>query len=71
MESISIAELIAAKEKYKINSNQELKGLGLANVLASFFQGYPVTGGFSRTGATYQAGARTGLASIITVVVVI
>jgi sulfate permease, SulP family len=71
MESISIAELIAAKEKYKIDSNQELKGLGLSNVLASFFQGYPVTGGFSRTAATYQAGARTGLASMIAALVVI
>src|SRR4030042_6671646 len=38
MESISVAKLIAAKEKYKIVSNQELKGLGLSNVLASFFQ---------------------------------
>jgi SulP family sulfate permease len=65
MESISIAEWIATKEKYKIDSNQELKGLGLSNVLASFFQGLPVTGGFPRTAAAYQAGGRTGLASII------
>jgi SulP family sulfate permease len=71
MESISIAELIAAKEKYKIDSNQELKGLGLANIVSSFFQGFPVTGGFSRTAATYQAGARTGLALITTALVVI
>ncbi len=66
MESISVAKLIAAKEKYKIDSNQELKGLGLANIVASFFSAYPVTGGFSRTAVNHQAGARTGLASIIT-----
>ena len=66
MESISVAKLIATKEKYKIDSNQELKGLGLANIVASFFSAYPVTGGFSRTAVNYQAGARTGLASIIT-----
>jgi len=66
MESISIAEMIAAKEKYKIESNQELIGLGFANIVGSFFSAYPVTGGFSRTAVNYQAGARTGLASIIT-----
>jgi len=71
MESISIAEMIAAKEKYKIESNQELIGLGFANIVGSFFSAYPVTGGFSRTAVNYQAGARTGLASIITSVIVL
>jgi len=66
MESISIGKLIAVKENYKIDSNQELKGLGLANMVGSFFSAYPVTGGFSRTAVNYQAGARTALASIIT-----
>src|SRR4030043_943534 len=66
MESISVAKTIAAREKYKIDSNQELKGLGLSNIVASFFSAYPVTGGFSRTAVNYQAGARTGLSSIIT-----
>jgi len=66
MESVSVAKLIATKEKYKIDSNQELKGLGLANMVASFFSGYPVTGGFSRTAVNYQSGAQTPLASMIT-----
>ncbi len=66
MESASIAKQIATKEKYKIDSNQELQGLGLANVVASFFSGYPVTGGFSRTAVNYQSGARTGFASLLT-----
>ena len=65
MESISIAKTIAAREKYRIDPNQELKGLGLANVAASFFSAYPVTGGFSRTAVNSRAGARTGLASVI------
>ena len=65
MESISIAKLIAVKERYKINSNHELRGLGLANIGAAFFSAYPVTGGFSRTAVNHEAGARTGLASII------
>lgn len=71
MESIAVAESIAAKERYKIDSNLELKGLGLANIVSSLVSGYPVTGGFSRTAVNYQAGARTGLASIFTAVILI
>ena len=71
MESISVAKTIAAREKYKIDSNQELKGLGLSNIVASFFSAYPVTGGFSRTAVNYEAGARTGLASVISAVLII
>ena len=71
MESISIAEWVAAREKYKIDSNRELVGLGLANVTASFFSAYPVTGGFSRTAVNYQAGAKTGLASLITAAIIL
>ena len=65
MESISIAKLISVKERYKINSNHELRGLGLANMAAAIFSAFPVTGGFSRTAVNYQAGAKTGLASMI------
>lgn len=71
MESIAVAEMIAARERYKVEPNQELAGLGLANLAAGIVAGYPVTGGFSRTAVNYQAGARTGLASLITAVTVI
>jgi len=71
MESIAVAKSIAAKEKYKVDPDQELRALGLANVTASFFSAGPVTGGFSRTAVNYQAGARTGLASIITAVMLL
>jgi SulP family sulfate permease len=71
MESISVAKTIAVREKYKIDSNQELKGLGLSNIVASFFFAYPVTGGFSRTAVNYEAGARTGLASVISATLII
>jgi SulP family sulfate permease len=66
MESISIAKVIAAKEKYKIDPNQEFTGIGLANLTAAFFSAYPVTGGFSRTALNHQAGARSPMASILT-----
>ncbi len=66
MESIAVAQSIAAREKQRVGPNQEMRALGIANIGAAFFGGYPVTGGFSRSAVNYQAGARTGLASIIT-----
>jgi SulP family sulfate permease len=66
MESIAVSKWIATREKYRINANRELIGLGFANLVAGLFSGYPVTGGFSRTAVNYQAGARTKLASLIT-----
>lgn len=66
MESIAVAKSIQRKHRdYELIPNQELIGLGLANVIGSFFQSYPVTGGFSRTAVNDQAGAKTGMASII------
>jgi len=66
MESISVAKGIAIKTRDKIDANQELIALGGANLAGSFFTAYPVTGGFSRTAVNYEAGAKTGIASIIT-----
>ena len=66
MESIAVAKAIQAKHKdYKIIPNQELIALGAANIGGSFFQSFPVTGGFSRTAVNDQTGAKTGLAAII------
>ena len=70
MESISVAKAFARKNKYEVNANQELIGLGLANIAGSFFKAYPVTGGFSRTAVNGQAGANTPLASLITAIVI-
>ena len=72
MESIAVAKAIQSKHRdYKVLPNQELIGLGLANVFGSFFQSYPTTGGFSRTAVNDQAGAKTGLAAIISAVLII
>ena len=72
MESIAVAKAIQTKHRdYKVVPNQELISLGLANVVGSFFQSYPTTGGFSRTAVNDQAGAKTGLASIISAVLII
>jgi SulP family sulfate permease len=70
MESISVAKAFARKHRYELDANQELIGLGLANLGGAVFGGYPVTGGFSRTAVNDQAGARTGLASLLTAAVI-
>ncbi|CAN5870951.1 sulfate permease [soil metagenome] len=71
IESISVAKAVATKEKYKIDSNQELRALGLANLSAAFFSGFPVAGSFSRTAVQYQSGGRTQMASILTALMVV
>lgn len=72
MESIAVAKAIQARHKnYKVIPNQELISLGLANIGGSFFQSFPVTGGFSRTAVNDQAGAKTGLAAIISAALII
>ncbi len=71
MESISVAKAFARKHRYDVEPNQELIGLGAANLAGAAFSGYPVTGGFSRTAVNDQAGARTGVAGIITASVII
>lgn len=70
MESISVAKNFARRNKYEVDANKELVALGLANITAGLFRGYPVTGGFSRTAVNAQAGARTGLAGLITAAVI-
>ncbi len=71
VESYAMANVIATKEKYHVHPNRELSGLGLSNIGASFFSGYPVTGGFSRSAVNYEAGAKTPLASVITAILIL
>ena len=71
MESIAVASTFAAKDKYKLDANKELIGLGLANIFGAFFQAFPVAGGFGRSAVNYQAGAKTQLAALITAVLII
>lgn len=66
LEAISVAKAIELKHNdYKVIPNQELIALGMGNIVGSFFQTYPATGGFSRTAVNNQAGAKTPLAAII------
>ena len=70
MEAISIAKAMAAQTKQRLDADQELMGQGLANVVSSFFQGYPVSGSFSRSAVNISAGAITGFSSVVTAVIV-
>ncbi len=71
MEAIAVAKAIEEKHKsYTVDPNQELIALGSANIVGSFFQSYPTTGGFSRTAVNDQAGAKTGMAALITALIV-
>ena len=71
LEAISIAKSIEQKEYNEtVAPNQELIALGTANLVGSFFQAYPTTGGFSRTAVNHQSGAKTGIASLISALLV-
>ncbi len=72
MESIAVAKAMQSRHRnYKLDANQELMALGTANIGGAFFQSFPVTGGFSRTAVNDQAGARTGLATIFSAILVV
>jgi SulP family sulfate permease len=68
VESISVAQTLAAKKRQRIDPDQELIGLGAANLGAAFTGGYPVTGGFARSVVNFDAGAETPAAGAFTAV---
>jgi SulP family sulfate permease len=70
LESFAVAKAIAEKEKNQLNTNQELTGLGLANITSSIVGSIPVAGAFSRTAVNYQSGAKTNASSLITALII-
>lgn len=68
VESVSVAQTLAAKRRQRIDPDQELIGLGAANIAASFSGGYPVTGGFARSVVNFDAGAETPAAGAMTAI---
>jgi SulP family sulfate permease len=72
MEAISVAKAIEEKhDYYKVEPNQELIALGASNFIGSFFSSYPVTGGFSRSAVSDQAGAKTGISAIVSALLIL
>ncbi len=68
VESVSVAQTLAAKRRQRISPDQELIGLGTANIASSVSGGFPVTGGFSRSVVNFDAGAETPAAGAFTAV---
>jgi SulP family sulfate permease len=68
VESVSVAQTLAAKKRQRIYADQELIGLGAANIASSVSGGYPVTGGFARSVVNYDAGATTPAAGAFSAV---
>ncbi|QDZ24035.1 sulfate permease [Chloropicon primus] len=71
VESIAIAESIATKNGYELSVNQELFGVGLANMVGSCFSSYAVTGSFSRSAVNNDSGAKSTIASVVTATMVL
>lgn len=69
--SSSVASNYARLRGETFDANRELTGLGLANLAGGFFQSFAVAGGFSRTAINADSGAKTPLASLVTVIVMI
>jgi len=63
-EAISSARAVALRSGQRIDGNQEFIGQGLANIVGAFTSSYPTSGSFNRTGANFEAGAKTSLAGV-------
>ena len=68
VESVSVAQTLAAKRRQRIDPNQELNALGAANIASGLSGGYAVTGGFARSVVNFDAGARTPAAGAMTAI---
>ena len=71
MEAIAIAKAMAAQTGQKLDPNQELIGQGLGNIFGSIGSSYSVSGSFSRSAVNLQAGAVSGISSVITSLMVV
>ncbi len=71
VESISIAKVLEAKhQNYVIRPNQELIAIGISKIGGAFFQSIPSSASFTRSAVNNDAGARSGIASIVTVIII-
>jgi SulP family sulfate permease len=70
VESVSVAQTLATRKRERIDLDQELVGLGAANIASSLAGGFPVTGGFSRSVVNFDAGASTPAAGLLTSILI-
>lgn len=62
--SLSIARSLSARSEQLLDANQEVRAQGLSNIVGAFFSGYLSSGSFTRSGLSYEAGARSPLAGV-------
>ncbi len=67
---ISLGKVFAARHRYRIDANKELRALGAINILGSVFKSTPVSGSYSRSAVNEQSGARTSLANVVAAAIV-
>jgi SulP family sulfate permease len=65
LEGTSIGKSLASRAGQKLDSNQEMLGMGLANIGCALYQGMPASGSLTRSQLNWNSGAATPLASII------
>lgn len=70
-ETYSVGKAISAQTKQKVDVDQEFIGQGVANFIGSFFYCYPVSGSFSRSAINFAVGAKTGVSSMMSSLVVV
>lgn len=66
--SLSAAQTFAAKQRQRINPNQEAIALGVANLTSGFSSAFPVSASLSRSAVSFTAGAKTPAASALTAI---
>ena len=71
MEVLAVSKMVSMKTRHPLNLNQELIGQGIAAIGGSFSQSYPTSGSFSRTAMNVMTGAKTGVCSVMTGLVVV
>ena len=70
MSVISLGKVFAAKHRYTVRANKELFALGAVNLLGSVFRSIPVSGSFSRSAVSDQAGGRTAMTNVVAALVI-
>jgi len=70
-DTISNASAFAARTGQEVNGNQEMIGVGAANLAAGLFQGFPVSSSGSRTAVAERSGAKTQLTGVTGAAVII
>jgi high affinity sulfate transporter 1 len=70
-DTISTSTGFAARRGYEVDGDQEMFGIGSANLLAGLFQGFPVSTSGSRTAVAEQSGAKTQLTGIVAAALVL